>query len=102
MWGSLDALRYIFMDKASFIRHLKLHNGSDPEHMSVRASQGVDACSHLMLGYWVWSKIINSLTNIKYDSNSLVIFPYDWRLSFYELEKIDAFFTRLKKEIETL
>lgn len=103
VWGSLDGLRHMLMDKASFLSHLKLKSdGNDPENIKVRAGKGIDSCSHMLPGYWVWSKIIRSLSLLNYDSNSLIVFPYDWRISFEQLEQRDAFFTRLKSEIEML
>ncbi|ELQ76067.1 Lecithin:cholesterol acyltransferase (LCAT)/Acyl-ceramide synthase, partial [Trachipleistophora hominis] len=103
VWGSLDGLRHMLMDKASFLSHLKLKsNGKDPENIKVRACKGLESCSHMLPGYWVWSKIIRSLSLLNYDSNSLVVFPYDWRISFEQLEQRDAFFTRLKNEVEML
>ncbi|ELA46669.1 hypothetical protein VCUG_01819 [Vavraia culicis subsp. floridensis] len=103
VWGSLDGLRHMLMDKASFLSHLKLKsNGNDPENIKVRAGKGIESCSHMLPGYWVWSKIIRSLSLLNYDSNSLIVFPYDWRISFEQLEQRDAFFTRLKNEVEML
>ena len=37
---------------------------------------------------------------VNYDTNNLHLAPYDWRLSYYNLEVRDAYFSRLKTTIE--
>src|SRR4051794_38593043 len=44
--------------------------------------------------------MISNLAAIGYDSNNMHLAAYDWRLSFDDLEKRDAFFTKLKSNIE--
>ena len=46
------------------------------------------------------SKIVENLAVINYDTNNLYMAPYDWRLSFYNLEVRDGYFSRLKTTIE--
>ena len=46
------------------------------------------------------SKIVENLAVVNYDTNNLHLAPYDWRLSFYNLEVRDAYFSRLKTTIE--
>jgi hypothetical protein len=46
------------------------------------------------------SKVIENLAVVNYDTNNLVLAPYDWRLSMYNLEERDGYFSRLKTTIE--
>jgi len=74
--------------------------GLDPEGVKVRASEGFDAASSFIQGYWIWSKVIENLAVVNYDTNNLLLAPYDWRLSMYNLEERDGYFSRLKTVIE--
>ena len=46
------------------------------------------------------SKIVENLAVVNYDTNNLHLAPYDWRLSFYNLEERDGYFSKLKATIE--
>lgn len=46
------------------------------------------------------SKIVENLAVINYDTNNLLLASYDWRLSLYNLEERDSYFSRLKASIE--
>lgn len=46
------------------------------------------------------SKIVENLAVVNYDTNNLYLAPYDWRLSFYNLEERDGYFSKLKSAIE--
>jgi hypothetical protein len=46
------------------------------------------------------SKVIENLAVVGYDADNLVLTPYDWRLSMYNLEERDGYFSRLKTVIE--
>lgn len=48
------------------------------------------------------SKIVENLAVVDYDTNNLYLAPYDWRLSFYNLEERDGYFSKLKSVIEGL
>lgn len=48
------------------------------------------------------SKIVENLAVVNYDTNNLYLAPYDWRLSYYNLEERDGYFSRLKSTIEGL
>lgn len=97
--------------------------GLDPPGSKVRAAEGIDAASSLIQGYWIWwgltlrrtvflswlivtwtrrSKIIENLAVVNYDTNNLYLAPYDWRLSYYNLEERDGYFSKLKVTIEGL
>ncbi len=84
------------------MRHLSLdpETGLDPPGIRVRAAEGLDAASFFAAGYWIWSKVIENLAVLGYDTNNLFLASYDWRLSYYNLEVRDRFFTRLKLKIE--
>lgn len=48
------------------------------------------------------AKIIENLATVNYDTNNLYLAPYDWRLSMWNLEERDGYFSRLKAIIEGL
>ncbi|KAJ7350386.1 Lecithin:cholesterol/phospholipid:diacylglycerol acyltransferase [Mycena albidolilacea] len=74
--------------------------GLDPFGAKVRAAEGIDAASSFIQGYWIWAKIVENLAAVNYDTNNLYLAPYDWRLSYYNLEERDGYFSRLKTTIE--
>ena len=100
--------------------------GLDPTGVKVRAAEGIDAASSFVQGYWLWcvftcrapcmrsvqcetnvqyasnprSKIVENLAVVGYDTNNLHLAPYDWRLSFYNLEERDGYFSKLRTTIE--
>lgn len=37
---------------------------------------------------------------VNYDTNNLYLAPYDWRLSFWNLEERDGYFSKLQSKIE--
>src|ERR1700761_5937335 len=47
------------------------------------------------------SKVIENLAVVNYDTNNLILAPYDWRLTPYNLEERDGYFSRLKSTIES-
>lgn len=108
------------MDNKSFLKHVCVNeeeiygetntnhnqksecNKNNNKKIKVRANTSIASVSHILPSYWVWDKLIVNLQKIGYDDNSLAVFPYDFRLSFYELEKRDFFFYKLKKTIEMM
>jgi len=102
LWGSTSMLRSALFDKEKWVKHLMLdpETGLDPEGIRVRAAQGLDAASYFAAGYWVWSKIIENLAAVGYDINQIYLAGYDWRLSMYNLEERDHFFTRIVTQVE--
>jgi len=81
-------MRTIVLEKDLWIKHLSLDpiTGLDPPGIKVRAAEGLDAASYFITGYWIWSKIIENLAAIGYDTNTLYMASYDWRLSYGNLE----------------
>ena len=55
-----------------------------------------------MQGYWIWSKIVENLAVVGYDTNNMILAAYDWRLSYWNLEERDGYFSRLKASIEEM
>ncbi|KAK0530863.1 phospholipid:diacylglycerol acyltransferase [Tilletia horrida] len=102
LWGTTTMMRTIVFEKDMWVKHLSLdpHTGLDPPGIKVRAAEGLDAASYFITGYWIWSKVIENLAVIGYDSNNMWLAAYDWRLSMNNLEVRDHFFTRLKLRIE--
>ena len=45
---------------------------------------------------------MENLAVVNYDTNNLYLAPYDWRLSYYNLEERDGYFSKLKSTIELL
>jgi phospholipid:diacylglycerol acyltransferase len=46
--------------------------GSDPPGIKLRAAKALEAVDYFVPGYWVFSKLIQSLSDIGYDNNNLV------------------------------
>ncbi|KAF9509769.1 hypothetical protein BS47DRAFT_1320107 [Hydnum rufescens UP504] len=105
LWGTTTMIRAVLTEKEKWVAALSLDpiSGLDPSpDIKVRAAQGIDAASTFVPGYWIWSKVIENLACINYDTNNLLLASYDWRLSYYNLEVRDGFFSRLKMSIESL
>ncbi|KAI9465682.1 phospholipid:diacylglycerol acyltransferase [Lactarius psammicola] len=102
VWGGFQMLSQVTFNREKWMSSLLLDlvTGLDPEGVKVRASEGFDAASSFIQGYWIWSKVIENLAVVNYDTNNLVLAPYDWRLTPYNLEERDGYFSRLKTTIE--
>ena len=102
LWGSSLMLRSILLDTRCWIRHMTLDSstGMDPPGIKLRSSSGLEAADYIIGGFWVWAKVIQSLGDIGYETNSMMMAPYDWRLSFLHLQQRDFYFTKLKAMVE--
>ncbi len=102
IWGSTLMIKSIVFDSRCWLRHMQLNKttGLDPDGIKLRPSAGLEAADFLVGGYWVWAKIIENAADIGYDPNSMFMAPYDWRLAFRDLERRDAYYSRLKSLIE--
>ncbi|KAH9048475.1 Lecithin:cholesterol acyltransferase-domain-containing protein, partial [Lactarius hengduanensis] len=101
VWGGFQMLSQVTFNREKWMSSLLLDpvTGLDPEGVKVRASEGFDAASSFIQGYWIW-KVIENLAVVNYDTNNLVLAPYDWRLTPYNLEERDGYFSTLKTTIE--
>lgn len=102
MWGGFHMVQQVTFNKDKWMAALMLDpvTGLDPAGAKVRAAEGIDAASSFIHGYWIWSKIVENLAVVNYDTNNLYLAPYDWRLSYYNLEERDGYFSKLKAMIE--
>ncbi|KAM9887345.1 hypothetical protein OXX69_013332, partial [Metschnikowia pulcherrima] len=89
--------------KACWLKHIKLdpETGLDPPNVKVRASSGFDAADFFVAGYWIWNKVLQNLAVIGYGPENMISATYDWRLAYLDLERRDAYFTKLKLQVET-
>lgn len=103
LWGLYYMLRTMFLDKACWLKHIKLdpQTGLDPPNSKVRALSGFDAADFFVAGYWIWNKILQNLAVIGYGPENMLSATYDWRLAYADLERRDAFFSKLKMQVET-
>lgn len=105
LWGSWSMLRAMLVDKPCWSKSIALDpvTGLDPSDGSakLRAAQGFDASDFFITGYWIWNKILENLSVIGGDPNTMFTAAYDWRLSFANLENRDGYFSRLKMHIES-
>lgn len=103
LWGSFYMLRTMFLDKACWLKHIKLDpiTGLDPPNFTLRAAQGFESSDFFVAGYWIWNKVIENLGAIGYNPNKMMTAAYDWRLAYLDLEKRDKYFSKLKLQIET-
>ncbi|TFK46943.1 Lecithin:cholesterol acyltransferase [Heliocybe sulcata] len=102
MWGGFHMVQQVTFNKEKWMASLMLDpvTGLDPAGAKVRAAEGIDAASSFIHGYWIWSKIVENLAVVNYDTNNLFLAPYDWRLSYYNLEERDGYYSKLKAMIE--
>ncbi|KAJ3119574.1 phospholipid:diacylglycerol acyltransferase, partial [Irineochytrium annulatum] len=72
LWGTLNQIRAILLDKACWFEHMSLDpkTGFDPPGIKLRAAQGLDAADYLFPGYYVLARIIANLATIGYDNNN--------------------------------
>lgn len=98
-------IRAIVKNKESWIRAMSLDpvTGLDPPGVKVRASQGFDAASYFInagvVSYYIWARIVENLAACDYDPSDFALAAYDWRLSFYNLEVRDQYFSRLVRDL---
>ena len=45
---------------------------------------------------------MENLAVVGYDTNNLLLAAYDWRLSFWNLEERDGYYSRMKASIEDM
>ncbi|KAK3289625.1 hypothetical protein CYMTET_2956 [Cymbomonas tetramitiformis] len=104
IWGTMTMVQQFLLDTKCWLRHIALNvtSGLDPAGVKVRAVWGLESADYVIGGFWVWAKIIESLADVGYDSNSMELASYDWRLSFNKLEERDAYFSKLKRTVEHL
>ncbi|KAI0053270.1 phospholipid/diacylglycerol acyltransferase, partial [Auriscalpium vulgare] len=102
LWGGFHMISQVTFNREKWMSALLLDpiTGLDPTGVKVRAAEGLDAASSFIQGYWIWSKVIENLAVVNYDTNNMLLAPYDWRLSTYNLEERDGYFSRLKSVIE--
>ncbi|BGP52725.1 phospholipid:diacylglycerol acyltransferase [Rhodotorula sphaerocarpa] len=81
IWAGTSMVRALISNKDAWVRAISLDpfTGLDPK------------------GY---KKVIENLAVLDYDHDDLSLASYDWRLSFYNLEVRDRYFSRLKSTIE--
>ncbi|KIK61203.1 hypothetical protein GYMLUDRAFT_43281 [Collybiopsis luxurians FD-317 M1] len=103
LWGGLNMFSQVTFNRDKWIAAMMLDpvTGLDPPDAKIRAAEGIDAASSFIQGYWIWSKIVENLAVVNYDTNNLHLAPYDWRLSYWNLEERDGYFSKLKSTIES-
>ncbi|KAF7321540.1 Phospholipid:diacylglycerol acyltransferase [Mycena kentingensis (nom. inval.)] len=102
LWGGFNMLSLVTFNRQKWMDAMQLDpvTGLDPAGAKVRAAEGFDAASSFIQGYWIWSKIIENLAAVNYDTNNMHMAPYDWRLSFYNLEAATLHRMRIDSTIE--
>lgn len=102
LWGGFNMVSQVIFNREKWISAMMLDpvTGLDPPGVKIRAAEGIGAASSFMTGYWLWSKIVENLAVVNYDTNNLHLAPYDWRLSMCNLEERDGYFSKLKTTIE--
>ncbi|EGO00883.1 hypothetical protein SERLA73DRAFT_50487 [Serpula lacrymans var. lacrymans S7.3] len=104
VWGGFNMISQVTFNRDKWISAMMLDpiTGLDPPNVKVRAAEGIGAASSFIQGFWIWSKIVENLAVVNYDTNNLHLAPYDWRLSYWNLEERDGYFSRMKSTIEGL
>lgn len=103
MWGGFYMIRTMLLNKNCWLQHILLdeNTGLDPPDFKVRAAEGIESADYFITGYWIWNKIIENLSALGYDQNTMTLASYDWRLGYPDLERRDGYFSKLKATIET-
>ncbi|KAH3744198.1 Lecithin:cholesterol/phospholipid:diacylglycerol acyltransferase [Pelomyxa schiedti] len=106
MWGTVSMMHQFVLQTSCWAEHMTLDPSSgeeiDPPGIKLRPSTGMAASDYVVPGYWVWAPLIEHLATVGYDTNTMFMFAYDWRLHFENVEKRDHGFSRLKSEVEML
>lgn len=102
LWGGFYMIKSLILSTNCWLQHLLLdkETGLDPPHFKVRAAQGIESADYFITGYWIWNKIVQNLAAIGYDSTTMKLASYDWRLGYPDLERRDGYFTMLKSQCE--
>eukprot|EP00475_Leptophrys_vorax_P016267 TRINITY_DN2271_c0_g1_i4.p1 TRINITY_DN2271_c0_g1~~TRINITY_DN2271_c0_g1_i4.p1 ORF type:complete len:675 (+),score=143.73 TRINITY_DN2271_c0_g1_i4:189-2213(+) len=102
LWGTTVMIQNMILQPKCWVDHVSLdyESGLDPEGIKLRAAGGMEAADYLVGGYWVWAKLIRELALVGYDTNSMFMASYDWRLGLPDLERRDNYYTKLKATIE--
>lgn len=102
LWGGYNMITQVLLNREKWMAALMLDSetGLDPPGIRVRAAEGIDGASSFVYGYWIWDKIIQNLAALGYNADMFTVAGYDWRLSYYNLEVRDGYFSRLKSTIE--
>eukprot|EP00397_Hematodinium_sp_SG-2012_P019264 GEMP01019785.1.p1 GENE.GEMP01019785.1~~GEMP01019785.1.p1 ORF type:complete len:664 (+),score=81.53 GEMP01019785.1:36-1994(+) len=109
IWGGTSMFKHLLNPECWF-RHMSMDEttGGDPTDpisgrpIRVRPAEGFAASDYFFEGYYVWGPIIENLADLGYDTKSMVLVAFDWRLSPLLNEKRDRWFTRLKHRIESI
>lgn len=103
VWSSRSSTQTFLLDPECLQRHLALNltSWNDPDEIRVRASSGLSAADSFG-PLNLWGELIVNLALLGYDETSLALMGYDWRLDPKRLEQRDAYFTRLRRVVETL
>jgi len=104
VWGGLSMARAVVTNVSCWLDHMSLdpETGLDSAGHEVRAAEGFAGADYFVPGYWLWAKVLENFAAVGYDRSSMHVACYDWRLSYRRLEERDAYFTRLKAEVELL
>ncbi|KAF8222646.1 phospholipid/diacylglycerol acyltransferase [Tricholoma matsutake] len=103
LWGGFNMMSQVTFNREKWIAAMMLDpvTGLDPPDVKIRATEGINAATSFIQGYWIWSKIVENLAVVNYDTNNLDLAAYDWRLSYNNLEERDGYFSKLKTKIES-
>jgi phospholipid:diacylglycerol acyltransferase len=74
VWGGAHMLSLVMFNRDRWLAAMLLdaETGLDPPGAKVRAAEGIEAASSFIQGYWLWSKIVENLAVVNYDTNNLV------------------------------
>ena len=93
-------------DRNCWMKHVALEplTGMDPAggEIKVRPQTGFEAADYFISGFWILSKLIQSLADVGYDPSNMDMITYDWRMAFPLLEERDGFLTDFKLKVERM
>eukprot|EP01135_Chromosphaera_perkinsii_P001926 Nk52_evm75s212 gene=Nk52_evmTU75s212 len=112
MWGGISMIKSLISSPSCWLEHMFLNSSStsfgssdnprgvDPDGIKLRAEGGYNAPP--VPGYWVWDILIQELGKVGYDPLNMQMMPYDWRLSFGQMQQRDGYMYRLKRKVEEM
>ena len=101
IWGTSTMIQHVLRNPKCWLKHMSLHSdGLDPPNIRLRPSSGLDSADYFIGRFWIWGPMIESLARIGYDSTTMFMASFDWRLHMHKLEVRDRYFSRLAHTIE--
>lgn len=104
LWTTMAMVQSALLNGACWFDHMRLdtYTNLDPPGVRLRSAEGLEAATFFLPGYFVWNMLVENLAAIGYDSTNMLLMPFDWRLSYGNMQARDQYFLKLKHQVEYL